>query len=304
MTLPTIRRIVYKNWAGLVTKGTKQWLPASIDKKNHLDKATWLTSAVEVGAVFGTVQSYDGAAMSAGIEQKIAVLPKSLEQGSLWEFLTKIEEALEPSLPRSAMHLFSAIDQAGWYLDPRGILRDKNTGNKVPGQEIRNEFTPQNGVVPASGPLFDQASRWIGLFADLFSDPVTFPIQTRQAKLGLLNLHRAVESQVYKKYCGITDASVAICGKNISPELDLAMCIYHSFSVNAPSKARQTLELVFGKNLSERSFCHELVKALGTSTYGNWKVRYTRTWSAAKNSGLFEDSLFTSQSVAPATFTP
>lgn len=296
------KRITYKGFAGISIKGKTQWLPASVNNKNHLDKATWLTSAVEVGSVFGTVQSYDGAGISAGIEHQIAVLPKTMQQGGLWGFLNKLEDALEPNMPRTLVALFGRFDQVGWYLDPRGILRNKHTGSAVSGTEIRNEIAPVNGVVPESGPDYDKAVLWAKLFANAFGDPATFATQIKQAKLGLLHLHKKTESLVYSRYCNIADASVAVVGTNISEDLDLAMCIYHSYSVNAPTRARQLLEHILSKNLSEKSFCYELIKAFGTSDFANWKQRYVRTWTAAKNSGLFKDSLFSVAGPAPATF--
>ena len=295
----TTRRIEYKNFAGFVIRGDKQWLPSTVNKENHLDKATWLTSAVEVGSFFGTVQSYDGAAMSAGIEHQIAVLPKTMKQGGLWDLLMKIEESVESSTSPTITRMFNKFHEAGWYLDPRGILRNSNNGTEVSGNEIRNEFTPLNGKVPSSGPNYEKAHQWIEIFSNVFSDPTTYPAQIKQAKLGLLELHKALESRVYEKYCNVKDASVAREGKNITSELDLAMCVYHSYSVNAPSRGRQVLEEVLSKNLKVQDFSKELVKALGTNTYANWKARYIRTWTAAKNSGLFCSSLFLPNSVMP-----
>lgn len=296
------KRITYKVWAGLMLKGSIPWTAAQIKSASHLEKAAWLTSAVEVGATFGTVQSYDGAGMSAGLEHKIAVLPKTLQQGSLWPFLSKLEEGLEPNLPRGLMHLFSEFEKVSWFIDPRGILRNKHSGKIISGEEIRNEFAPPGGVVPESGPLFEKAKRWIELFSEAFSEPATFPLQIKQAKLGLLNLHKDLESEVYERYCNIADASAAVVGFNISKELDLAMCIYHSYSVNAPTKARQVLKAVLDKNLSEKNFSKEIIKEFATNSYANWKKRYLRTWTAAKNSNLFDDSLFLDSSIAPPSF--
>lgn len=294
------KHVVYKSWAGFLLKGERRWSSLTVNKNNHLDKATWLTSAVEVGSLVGTAQSYDGCGMSAGIEHQIAVLPQSMRQGGLWHLLTKIEEASEPNMPQSVTKLFSKIHLAGWYLDPRGVLRNNVTGAEVAGAEIRNEFTPNNGVVPTTGPAYDKALEWIEVWSDVFSDPRTFPTQIKQAKLGLLSLHKSVESEVYLKYCNIKDASVATLGRNISPELDVAMCFYHSFSVNAPSRARQVLVDVLSKNItSDKVFAKDLVKSLGTNTYASWKTRYTRTWTAAKNSNLFDSSLFLPQGIVP-----
>lgn len=287
------RRVAYKKWAGITISGETKWQPSTVKKENHLDKATWLTSAVEGGAKFGTVQSYDGAGMSAGIEHQIAVLPRSLEQGDLWKLLSALEMAVPANNP-NMVAFKAAIDHTGWYIDTQCVLRHKHDGSVVGGAEIREEFAPPGGVVPESGPDFDKAMVWANLFNKLFEDPATFPIQIREAKNDLLNGCKDVESQVYSRYCHIQDASAAVLGKNISPELDIAMCVYHSFSVNAPSKARTVLQTVLAKNLGPVDFAKELVKGLGTNDYANWQERYVRTRNEAKNSGLFDQGLFTS----------
>lgn len=291
------RRVTYKKWAGISIRGNTKWEPSTVKKTNHLDKATWLTAAAEGGSMFGTVQSYDGAGISAGLEHQIAVLPRTLEQGGLWNQLRKLDESLPDTNPHW-IALKNEFDKVGWVLDTRGVLRHKTTGTPVGGAEIRNEIAPVNGVVPESGPDFEKAVRWAEVFNDLYEDPATFNSQIRETKNGLLSLHKDTESQVYKRYCKIDDASVAEVGTNISPELDLAMCFYHSFSVNAPSKARGVLTEVLGRGLGPVDFAKQLVKALGTNSYANWTVRYTRTRSLAQASGLFDTGLF--NSVAPA----
>lgn len=291
------RRVTYKKWAGISICGNKKWEASSINYLNHLDKATWLTAAVEVDSTFGTVQSYDGAGISAGLEHQIAVFPKTSKQGGLWNLLLKLEEVLQNYNPNWNA-LKNEFDKVGWYLDTRGILRKKLTGSVVDGAEIRNEFAPPNGVVPESGPNFEKAVRWATLFHKLFEDPDTFKFQIREAKNSLLSSHKDLENQVYKRYCNIEDASVANLGTNISKEIDLAMCFYHSFSVNAPNKARSILGEVLRKSYGPLDFSKHLIKALGTSSFANWQNRYIRTRLAAKKSYLFDYSLFVS--LAPA----
>ena len=295
MTQPT--RVTYRTWAGISIRGDIPWDPHTIKKENHLDKACWLTSAVEVGAKFGTVQSYDGAGISCGIDQKIALFPKTMLQGELWKFLLKIEEGIPASNP-NLKAVLDGLDKAGWYLDTKGVLRQKSNGAPVNGQQLRAEFSPPNGVVPASGPDFDKAVHWAQTMSRLMSDPVTFNIQTRQTKNDLLTSQKDLESQVYSRYCHIVDASAAVLGTNITPELDLAMCVYHSFSVNAPGKARTVLQEVLNQGHGVLDFSKALVKALGTNTYANWKERYTRTRANIISSGLFDAAVITN--ITPA----
>lgn len=293
------KHIKYKTWAGILVKGETKWEPSTVKPENHLEKATWLTSAVEGGAMFGTVQSYDGAGISAGLEHTIAVLPKSMEQGDLWKVLLKIDEGLPDTHPSWAA-MKQMFDAVGWYLDTKGVLRKKTTGAVVPAAEIRNEVAPVGGVVPETGPNFDQAVRWATVFNRLFEDPATFQIQIRVTKNNLLNSHKDLESRVYSRFGGLENASAAVVGGNLRPEIDLAMGFYHSFSVNAPTKARavlsQTLDM---PGLGAVDFSKALIRNLGTSTYGKWKERYTRTRTLAKTSGLFSQDLF--NSIAPVS---
>lgn len=255
-----------------------------------MERAAWLTATIETGAKFGTVQSYDGAGMSAGIEHKIAIYPRTMEQGGLWGLLQKLPDA------PGVVALETALGQIGWYVDARGILRKRATGAAVPAVEIRAEFTPPNGTVPESGPEYQKAVRWAQLWSTAFSDRQTFRAQVNEAKRTLLLSHKDIESRVYKTFANLEDASAATT-LNISPELDLAMCFYHSFSVNAPTKARKVLEEAFDGAPIESLFCQRVIRKLGTSTYGNWKARYLRTRTKAKNSGLWDASLF--EALAP-----
>lgn len=292
----TARRVTYKSYAGITIRGKVKWQANTVKRENHLDKATWLTAAVEGGSIFGTVQSYDGAAMSAGLEHCIALLPKTMTQGSLWHVLLKLDEALPDTNP-NWVAMKNALDQAGWYLDTKGVLRNKGTGSVVSGHAIRDELSPVHGVVPVSGPNYLKAVRWAEIFNNLFEDPATFASQIRQTKNGLLASHKEIESRIYATYCKVEDASAAILGVNIIPELDLAMCIYHSFSVNAPSKARTVITEVFGRALGPVDFSRQLIRALATNTYGNWQDRYIRTRNYCKDTDLWDDALFST--VAP-----
>jgi hypothetical protein len=278
------KRLTYKNWAGISIVGTVDWAPPT-KSTEHMERAAWLTAAIETGAKFGTVQSYDGAAMSAGIEHKIAIYPRSMEQGSLWSLLQKL-----PAASPAVNNLLSAIKQVGWYIDPRGIVRKTATGAAVSAAEIREEFTPKAGVVPTSGANYDKAVRWAQLWSAAFADPATHRPQIEEAKRSLLLSHKALESRAYKAFANLDDGSAGTT-TNLSEHLDLAMCFYHSFSVNAPTKARKCLEEALTDAPEEKYFCRKLIRLLGTSTYGNWKQRYTRTRASALKSGLWTASV-------------
>ena len=84
-----MNRIVFKEYAGVRIKGQKPLSSFPLSRR-HLDRASRLTAEVESGGRFGSVMSYDGTGMTAGIHQAIAVYPKNLkDQGPLWKLLLR-----------------------------------------------------------------------------------------------------------------------------------------------------------------------------------------------------------------------
>ncbi len=60
--------------------GIKDFVLTDEQKKRHIWRGLWLTAMAEGGGKFGAVQSYDGAGISAGLEHKIGVYPRSMKQ--------------------------------------------------------------------------------------------------------------------------------------------------------------------------------------------------------------------------------
>lgn len=176
-----VKHRTWKNYSGCLIN-ENYTLYSNENTNLHLDRALYLISLVEVGGKFGLIQSYDGAAMSAGLEQKIAVLPKSLSQGTLWGMLLEIKTVIKESDCPPLKKLIKALSDVDWFLDNAGILRHKNSGAEITGSEIRNQFTPPDGKTPSSGPEWEQAARWATLFSELFNHPATFDIQISSAK--------------------------------------------------------------------------------------------------------------------------
>src|SRR5688572_11750639 len=95
----TVRHVVRGAHAGCLIHGTVPVLPPEGDQVlSHLDRAYYLATALE-SPRYGSVQSYDGAAMSAGPFHFVAVLPKTLTQGPLWALLRRLELAQAPIDP-------------------------------------------------------------------------------------------------------------------------------------------------------------------------------------------------------------
>jgi hypothetical protein len=252
-----------------------------------MEHAYYLTVLIE-SPYYGTVQSYDGAAMSAGPLHNIAVQPRGLAQGSLFALLRHIE--LVPAHIPELQDLWAALKMVNWMVAQDGKLRHIQTGTLVDGAAIRNEFTPKNGVVPKVGPLWEQARKWAVFFHKLFAAPATFEAQKQFAIHWLVTTQRDTEDLFYK---GKDPKTVDTQGINsLSPEEDLAMCAYHCYSVNAPAPAKTELLASLKAAGTGAGFAKALLKHLGDNGYGNWAIRYARTREAALRTGFWSRDLF------------
>ena len=297
-----VKWVKYKSYSGCVIRDNVTIYP-NPQTNLHMDRAVYLTSLLETAGHFGVVQSYDSCAMSAGLEHNVSVLPRTMEQGGLFPALNFIRMAVPERACPPLISLLGAFKSVGWVLDASGVLRDYKTGQKVSGQAIRNEFTPDNGVVPETGPKWEQAKRWALLYNALFNHSATFHTQIESAKRSLLLGNKAGEISAYKAICGVEYPAILMINVNLTPEQDLAMCVYHSHSVNAPSIARSCL--IESKPDNTPAWPKRLVRILGTRKYGNWQdtatgtSRYDRTRIYAKNSGMWPATLFDNSGIMP-----
>lgn len=278
--MTTVTWVKYKEYAGCKIDGT---VPVPKPTSNfHMDHAFYLTAMIEA-PTYGSVQSYDGAAMSGGPLHNIAVQPRDLAQGSFFALLRHIE--VTTVNPPELLDLWAAYNAQRWAVTQNATLKNKNTGNSVPGAEIRNTFTPINGAVPKEGEAWEKAKRWALLHHKLLASPATFDAQKSYAINWLLQTQKDVENLFYqgREPRTLTD---------LSPEEDLAMCVYHCYSVNAPAPARDELVKTLSKSKSGKPFAVALIAHLASNSFGNWEVRYTRTYNAALASGLWPKSLF------------
>lgn len=256
-------------------------------------RAVWLTSMVEGGGQFGAVQSYDGAGISAGLEHKIAVLPRSMKQGSLWKLLRHFEL----NAPCNELQvLFDALKDEKMYIAQDGTLRHWDTGRLIPAAKIRDLVAPPGGKVPRRGRNWEEAKRWAILFHDLFASQDTHKAQVESTIEYLVSNNKKNEEAAYEVSVGVSHPTAARYGENISDEHDLAWCVYHSFTPNAPGKARQ--RLAASRPSESAAWPKRLIRTLGTTNYGRWHDtfdggnRYDRTRIYAKRSGLWPDELF------------
>jgi hypothetical protein len=250
-----------------------------------MDRAYFLTAQLE-SPTYGSVQSYDGAGLSAGPLHHVAVYPRNLGQGSLFELLGRMELGQAPT--PSMLALISAYRTRGWAVTAAGTLVDVKTGKPVPGKTIVEEFAPNGNVVPKQGPFWERAKRWAYLHHVVFSDPVYFATQKAFAIDWLVSGQKTTEDIFYKK----KNVRTLEVEKDLTPAEDLALCVYHAFSANAPGPAQEILYATLQEKRGPKEFPKALIERFSRSSYGNWKTRYTRTRTAAVNSGLWPLSLF------------
>jgi hypothetical protein len=302
----------FRSYAGPMIKGTVPYEVPEL-QHNHVERAFWLTAKVETGARFGSVISYDGTGMTAGLDQHVAVYPRELagkddgnaldDQGSLWKLLRRMEYVQgNPGYQSRLAGLWTAFENEGWYVAQDGVLRyaldlrpgDGRAGSPVFGREIRNVLTPMNGNV--DGPYNrEQAKKWIQRFHLVFSHPDGF---RAQVEFGKEHLVKRTKRRGIEWAYGNQEVS-ALTVSRLGEDLDLAMCMYQAHSVNAPAIANRALKKAADyrpaapMNVDPR----KLIRLLGTSSYGRWSDnlkngRYQRTRSAARASGLWPKSLF------------
>lgn len=273
----------------------------------HLDAASWLTAQVESGGRFGCAINFDGTGMTAGIHQAIAVFPRALDdhakandQGPLWKLLNRFFAI--PVAPTAFVEMLREFESIGWTLSADGSCRDPS-GGRVSGQEIRLEFSGDaNGLMPVSGHHRKRSEYWVNLFSELFSQPETFPIQLRYGEEHFIK--RADRTKLrFAKVSGVGVAKMTIAEvcyseaglghvdrEHMLPAYELAMAVFWSHSVNAPSialkKICKAVPALVGKGGSEGKFAQRLIRVLGDTKFGRWDDdirggRYQRTRNAA-----------------------
>lgn len=263
-----ITHVTYKTWSGGVARGGPPFTIDSIQTTRHAERAVWLAGQVEA-ASWGTVQNYDGCGMSGGILHNTAVNHDNT-QGTFFALLRHVLwSGRTSSAPGIA--LVGLMSSKGWVLTEDGVLRYGSTGRPIPGVAIRNAFSPPDGHVPEGGSEWAVASRWLSVFHDLFSDVTTQQAQIDYAISWMSAGAKDVENEVYQHYVDPhLDTWIGLSSNNMNPYLELAMCVYHAFSVNAPGIAVQHLRSEFSGKPSVQEFAKKLIRALGMEKYGNW----------------------------------
>lgn len=324
----------YGNYSGPVIQGVDMIEKPSGDRAEfHVDRAFWLTTMVETGGKIGAIMAADGTAMTAGLDQHIAVYPRELahedftaadDQGTLWKLLRRLETVRSSQSYHQALtNLWRRFEAAGWYVAQDGLLRylaggqaeiggekiDLKAGDPVFGSQIREEFTPNAGKVPASGKLWERSRAWALAFHELTSHvggeaaQIEFGIEHLVKRTKRRTIDGTGNSQPIESF-GYLDREITSLklGSDWTEEIDLAMCMYQAHSVNAPAvanaaleKARDTARARGGQD--QAKFARILIEQLGNSTFGRWDDdieygRYQRTRTAARASELWSRGLF------------
>lgn len=298
-----MKQINFKKYSGYRIRGKCPIEETRMFK--HLDNASKLTSMVESGGKYGTVISYDGTGMTAGIHQAIAVYPKASStkkgQGPLWKLLARMM-SINPGI-LEFINILEILHGQNLMLNSDGVVRDTLNGERVTGDRIRKAFGTPNGVLSNNAEDRTRAQSLARLFHELFSNPLTFGIQQEFGKLHFIKSARRHKMRFSSKlrnkeltihkgvYSTITRMDItALNSDNMPIQLDIAMSFFWSYYVNAPSMAVKKLCQVYDRydrrdKKWHKRFPKALIKKLGTSSYGRWdddidSGRYQRTRNA------------------------
>jgi len=313
----------YKSYSGPVIVGDRVVeAPTGEQALKHVERAYWLTTAVETGGKVGSIMAADGTAMTAGLDQHIAVYPRELakkedgnaknDQGSLWQLMRRLETVSgDDSYQEAVDCLWGMLKAMGWYISQDGYLRylEADTvqlkGKKAPvkagdlvfGYSIREAFTPGGGKVPQKGAAWEQAKNWAIAFHDV---TVNESGVRAQVAFGCEHLvERTRRNPLYEQAYEQEMSAIVLGKEGWTEEMDLAMAMCQAHSVNAPAIAKKLLAQALRRYNPNKpgDFARHLIRLLGTSSYGRWDDdiqygRYQRTRSAARKSGLWSRSLF------------
>ena len=293
--------IKYKEYSGIRIRGTA---PVPVPESDlHIDRAAFLATSLE-SPKMGAVQSYDRAAMSGGPFHFTAIQPKPMVQGSFFKLLRHLEVAAPCE---NLDTVWYALAAAGWYIARDGKLRARDTGKVISAHAIRDEFTPLGGKVPKTGKHRAQAVFWARVFHNLLADPTTFYAQQEFAIEYLLRGQKSTEVAYYNPFDLLSLRAIDLRNTkqavaSIMFPIDLALCVYHAHSVNAPGPAVKCLKsthTLFKDIRFSKEAAQYLIWRLGRYKYGRWqdttdgRNRYDHTRHAAMRSGLWPKQLFT-----------
>ena len=277
---------------------------------------------------------FDGTAVTAGPDQFILVYPRELQsedfnaaddQGLLGKLLARLFTVDTAAMVPKKAALQNAFSSEGWYLSPVGRLHYSDAravfvggqkvkvrpGDLVHGAVIRNAVTPTDGTVPRTGTAWARSSAWCQTFHEVFAEPTGFSVQDAFGIEHLVKAYQAPRVRVDGRRVSVealmfgTDVASWKASK-IGMDLDLALAVWYSNSVNAPAIALRCMESALLSCGKDALFPKRLIRALGESNWGRWNAsdrngRYQRTRTLAMRSTLWPKHLFEgSSAIMPA----
>lgn len=305
--------------------------PMGDDAEFHAQRAYWLTCQVETANKIGGVMMADGTAFTIGLDQHIAVYPRELaaedwnaedDQGDAWVILARMG-----GVSRHMDLITKALNAKGWYIEGgrlrwlhdgqdtvRGKVLQVKARSLVHGATIREAITPNQGVVLKDTPGWETAKAWATMFHNLTADMATLKVQrafgiehlcnrigNRTIQLNARRRPETILSLVYRSSEEPVPNIERISSSDMRPELDLALCVLHSHSVNAPSIAFAELKEAINdidwnpllRNPdNEARLAERILSRLRVREYGRWKARWDRTRKAAMGVGWWDKVLF------------
>jgi len=200
----------------------------------------------------------------------------------------------------SSDNLAGMIVEREWQIIA-GELRNRYSGRLIDGNTTRMHLTgDRGGVMPTKGHGRKDAEHWAQAFSAFFSDPRTFETQLSWGKEKLIKkvTRTKLRHSPQKHFRGKVAQEVfygddlfvgTVAADCLEPCFDLAMCVWLSFMVNAPSIAlRHLCKLISVYNTEGvEAFSKALIERLGNARWGRWdddikNGRYQRTRQFAK----------------------
>ena len=312
-----MKRVRYKSHAGIVIRDRDKPVhvvefKTAAQGPGHMRRAAYLATMLE-SPHWGTVQGYDNCGLSAGPFHWIGRYPRTGKQGPLFGLLRRVEQSLGDNNDDAAYEakdhlgvLWNALRDRGLYVAMDGKLRSYTNGKLITGTAFRDVVAPIKGKVSVKGADRVYAEEWAMCFHRLLKDEATYSAQVDYAIDYLTRGQGRLEMKVYRKLTGNPELVMPDRVAHMSTTMDLAMCVYHAFSVNAPSPAAaclRSMPLTKAALSDPRAWSRQLIKKLATRKYGNWAKRYTKTRKAAMESNYWFDDRFKGKdAVMPAKF--
>lgn len=264
----TARYTKYNGYAGYVIKGEEPIRESPLfNKEKHLHRILLLLSSGIESSTWGTVQSYDGAGISAGLLHHVATLPKQQVRGNA--FWALIQEFYDRKLEK-----IPGVEMRG------GVPYDSETGVVLIGDDIRRLFTGTSIGFTHNPPPPGVLER-VELIHRLFASKDTRTAQIAAAEGWLVQICRFapdLNPTVHSPPPGLRRLRTA---NFVSPELELAACVVRTFAVNNPAAAKSAIKQALPIDADFPMRVYSALQKIRTP----WATRFKETYDAVESFG-------------------